>query len=184
MPSRGMGLVCQKSMPEVSYATPQDAKRSLGQAAYLIGAAKSLGSLKPRHVHVEYDGGELDGEFLYGGLSNSYSVGGTVALPRDIVDLGDGLHELILVRKLPSAASVLPLAAQVVVAHDFSNENIIILQTGHAKFTFDEPETWSFDGEDGGAHLELTLETCPPSNRDHMLIELYAKTATQKAAVF
>lgn len=32
---------------EVSYATPQDAKRSLGQAAYLIGAAKSLGSLKP-----------------------------------------------------------------------------------------------------------------------------------------
>lgn len=146
---------------EVSYATPQDAKRSLGQAAYLIGAAKSLGSLRPRHVHVEYDGGELDGEFLYGGLSNSYSVGGTVALPRDIVDLGDGLHELILVRKLPSAASVLPLAAQVVVAHDFSNENIIILQTGHAKFTFDEPETWSFDGEDGGAHLELTLETCP-----------------------
>ena len=56
---------------EVSYATPQDAKRSLGQAAYLIGAAKSLRSLKPRHVHVEYDGGELDGEFLYGGLSNS-----------------------------------------------------------------------------------------------------------------
>ena len=27
---------------EVSYATPQDAKRSLGQAAYLIGAAKCL----------------------------------------------------------------------------------------------------------------------------------------------
>ena len=112
-------------------------------------------------MHVEYDGGELDGEFLYGGLSNSYSVGGTVALPRDMIDLGDGLHELILVRRLPSAASILPLAAQVVVAHDFSNENIIIVQTRRAKFTFDEPETWSFDGEDGGAHLELSFENCP-----------------------
>ena len=78
-----------------------------------------------------------------------------------MIDLGDGLHELILVRRLPSAASILPLAAQVVVAHDFSNENIIIVQTRRAKFTFDEPETWSFDGEDGGAHLELSLENCP-----------------------
>ena len=146
---------------EVSYATPQDAKQKLGQAAYLIGAAKSLKSLKSRHVRVVYDDGEIDGEFLYGGMSNSYSVGGTVELPRDMIDLGDGKHELILVRKLPSAAAVLPLAAKVVINHDFSSESIIILQTRKAKFIFDEPETWSFDGEDGGAQLEICFENCP-----------------------
>ena len=145
---------------EVSYGTPQEFKRQLGEAAYLIGAAKSLSKLKSRHVRVEYDGGELDGEFLYGGVSNAYSVGGIVDLPRDEIDLGDGLHELILVKKLPSAAAVAALAAKVL-SHDYSSEYIVLLHTKKARFIFDEPETWSFDGEDGGAHSDITFENCP-----------------------
>lgn len=145
---------------EVSYGTPQEFKKQLGEAAYLIGAAKSLSKLKSRHVRVEYDGGELEGEFLYGGVSNAYSVGGVVDLPRDEIDLGDGLHELILVKKLPSAAALASLAAKVL-SHDFSSEYIVILHTKRARFIFDEPETWSFDGEDGGAHSDISFENCP-----------------------
>lgn len=145
---------------EVSYGTPQEFKKQLGEAAYLIGAAKSLSKLKSRHVRVEHDGGELEGEFLYGGVSNAYSVGGVVDLPRDEIDLGDGLHELIMVKKLPSAAALASLAAKVL-SHDYSSEYIVLLHTKRARFIFDEPETWSFDGEDGGAHLELSLENCP-----------------------
>lgn len=145
---------------EVSYGTPQEFKKQLGEAAYLIGAAKSLSKLKSRHVRVEYDGGELEGEFLYGGVSNAYSVGGVVDLPRDEIDLGDGLHELILVKKLPSAAALASLAAKVL-SHDFSSEYIVILHTKKARFIFDEPETWSFDGEDGGAHIDISFENCP-----------------------
>lgn len=145
---------------EVSYGTPQEFKKQLGEAAYLIGAAKSLSKLKSRHVRVEYDGGELEGEFLYGSVSNAYSVGGVVDLPRDEIDLGDGLHELILVKKLPSAAALASLAAKVL-SHDFSSEYIVILHTKRARFIFDEPETWSFDGEDGGAHSDISFENCP-----------------------
>ena len=145
---------------EVSYGTPQEFKKQLGEAAYLIGAAKSLSKLKSRHVRVEYDGGELEGEFLYGGVSNAYSVGGVVDLPRDEIDLGDGLHELILVKKLPSAAALASLAAKEL-SHDFSSEYIVILHTKRARFIFDEPETWSFDGEDGGAHSDISFENCP-----------------------
>ena len=145
---------------EVSYGTPQEFKKQLGEAAYLIGAAKSLSKLKSHHVRVEYDGGELEGEFLYGGVSNAYSVGGVVDLPRDEIDLGDGLHELILVKKLPSAAALASLAAKVL-SHDFSSEYIVILHTKKARFIFDEPETWSFDGEDGGAHSDISFENCP-----------------------
>ena len=145
---------------EVSYGTPQEFKKQLGEAAYLIGAAKSLSKLKSRHVRVEHDGGELEGEFLYGGVSNAYSVGGVVDLPRDEIDLGDGLHELILVKKLPSAAALASLAAKVL-SHDFSSEYIVILHTKRARFIFDEPETWSFDGEDGGAHSDISFENCP-----------------------
>ena len=145
---------------EVSYGTPQEFKKQLGEAAYLIGAAKSLSKLKSRHVRVEHDGGELEGEFLYGCVSNAYSVVGVVDLPRDEIDLGDGLHELIMVKKLPSAAALASLAAKVL-NHDYSSEYIVLLHTKRARFIFDEPETWSFDGEDGGAHSDISFENCP-----------------------
>lgn len=145
---------------EVSYGTPQEFKRALGEAAYLIGAAASLTKLKSRHVRVEHDGGEIEGEFLYGGVSNAYSVGGVIDLPRDEIDLADGLHELILVRKLPSAAALASLAAKVL-SHDYSSPYIVLLHTKRARFVFDEPETWSFDGEDGGAYSEISFENCP-----------------------
>lgn len=144
---------------EVSYATPQEAKRQLGEAAYLLGAVKSLPGLKSRHVRVEFDSGVHEGEFLYGSMSNSYSVAGLVDLPRDEIDLGDGLHELVLVKKLPSAAALATLAAKVL-SHDLSSEYIIIEHTRRASFTFDEPETWTFDGENGGAHERIEFENC------------------------
>ena len=145
---------------EVSYATPQEIKKQLGEAAYLLGAMKSLSTLKSRRVTVEYDDGVLDGEFLYGSMSNSYSVAGFIDLPRSEIDLGDGLHELVLVKKLPNAAALAALAAKVL-SHDLNSEYIIIKHTRRASFAFDEPETWTFDGENGGAHSRLCFENCP-----------------------
>lgn len=144
----------------VSYQTSQDAKRQFGEAAYLMGAVKSLPKLKSSRVLIEYDNGTIDGEFLYGSMSNSYSVAGIIDLPKDEIDLGDGLHELVLVKKLPNAAALAALAAQVL-NHDLSSEYIITKHTKHACFIFDKPETWTFDGEDGGEHIKIEFENCP-----------------------
>jgi len=141
----------------VSYATPQDKKRKFGQAAYLTAAAKSVKDLKSRHVRIEYDGGVFDEDFMYGSVSNTYSIGGTVDLPKEEVELGDGLHELVLIKKLPSIATVFPLAAQVL-SHDYSSPYIEILHTRKARFIFDEPEPWAFDGEYGGDHIDFAVE--------------------------
>ena len=39
----------------------------------------------------------------------------------------------------------------------------IISHTGtkKARFIFDEPESWTFDGENGGAHSDISFENCP-----------------------
>lgn len=145
---------------EVSYATPQEAKKQLGEAAYLLGAVKSLSTLKSRRVTVEYDDGVIDGEFLYGSMSNSYSVAGFIDLPRKEIGLGDGLHELVLVKKLPNAAAFAALVTKVL-SHDLSSEYIIIKHARRARFVFDEPESWTFDGENGGAHSQICFENCP-----------------------
>ena len=145
---------------EVSYGTPQDIKKKLGEAAYLIGAVKAVKSLKTRHVKVEYDDGEFDGEFLYGGVSNSYSVGGIVDLPRELVNLSDGEHELILIKKLPGLGALLKLAAQVLIKHDLSSDYIVIRHTKKAKFIFDEPTVFSLDGEESQPYMEFESENC------------------------
>lgn len=142
---------------EVSYGTPQEAKQRFGEAAYLVGAAKSLSQLKSRHVIVEHDGGVIDGEYLYGSVSNSRSVAGLVDLPNGLVDLADGVHELILVKQPPSAAKLAALAAQVL-SKNLDSEYISILHTKKARFIFDEPTSWTFDGEDGGEHTLIAFE--------------------------
>ena len=149
---------------EVSYGTPQDIKRRLGQAAYVIGAAKSLRSLRSRRVRVEYDGGSFEGDYLYGSVSNSYSVAGMIDLPKDKVSLGDGEHELIMLRKPKNAAALAHLAARVLQG-DLESEYIEILHTKHAVFEFDAPEAFTFDGEDGGAHERIEFSNCPQAVR-------------------
>ncbi|MBR5382111.1 MAG: YegS/Rv2252/BmrU family lipid kinase, partial [Oscillospiraceae bacterium] len=83
---------------EVSYATPQDMKKTFGHLAYVLEGAASVPSIKPYHVRIEHDGGETEGDFLYGGVTNSLSLGGLVKLAPDAVDLSDGEFELLLVR--------------------------------------------------------------------------------------
>lgn len=149
---------------EVSYGTPQKFKRRFGEAAYLVGAAKSLRSLKSRRVRIEYDGGIIEDDFLYGSVSNSYSVAGLVDLPKDRVDLGDGEHELILLRRPKHMAQLAPLAAKVL-RGNFDSEYISILHTKNAVFTFDSPESFTFDGENGGSFERIEFSTCPRAIR-------------------
>lgn len=149
---------------EVSYGTPQKLKRKLGEAAYLIGAVKSLRSLKSRRVRIEYDGGTIEGDFLYGSVSNSYSVAGLVDLPRDMIDLGDGAHELILLSRPRHMAQLAPLAAKVL-RGNFDSEYIKILRTQSAVFSFESPEGFTFDGENGGSFERIEFSTCPQAVR-------------------
>lgn len=142
---------------EVSYATPQELKQEWGELAYLAGAAKSLTALGVRRVRVEYDDGVREGEYLYGSVSNSFSVAGLVELPHDRVCLNDGLHELILLRKPENAAKFAVLAAKVL-NKDLDSEYIEILHTKKARFILDEPVGWALDGEDGGKHSVLDTE--------------------------
>ena len=82
---------------EVSYATPQNEKAALGYLAYLLHAAGALTKLESIHTRVDYEGGTIEGDILYGGISNSTRVGGAVKLKKGIVSLSDGVFEVLLV---------------------------------------------------------------------------------------
>ena len=48
----------------------------LGHQAYIIEGVKSLTSLKPQYVKVKSDNYMLEGNFIYGMVSNTESVAG------------------------------------------------------------------------------------------------------------
>lgn len=145
---------------EVSYATPQNQKKMLGHLAYVLQGAVQLGKIEPYRTRVEYDGGVYQGELLYGSMSNSTSVAGLIRLPEEMVCLGDGMSELVLVKN-PEQISALGEMLDSVLSQRYDSENLIILHTTKARFTFDRPVAWSRDGEEGGEYRQIELRNIP-----------------------
>ena len=147
---------------EVSYATPQDQKKMLGHLAYVLQGMQQLPMIAPIPVRVEYDGGVFQGKVLYGSVSNSTSVAGIVRLPETMVSLGDGVSELVLVRDPGNVASFAELVSSVL-SERFDSENLLILHTRKARFSFDRPVAWSRDGEAGGEYSDIEIRNihCP-----------------------
>lgn len=141
---------------EVSYQTPQAQKKVLGHLAYVLQGAASLPNIEPIHARVEFDDGVIESDFLYGGLSNSTSVAGLVKLPEELVCLGDGISELVLVKDPGSIEGITDIL-NAVIMRTFSSDKLVILHTKKAKFTFDKPVAWTCDGEAGGEYTEIEL---------------------------
>jgi diacylglycerol kinase family enzyme len=145
---------------EVSYATPQDQKKVLGHLAYVLQGMQTLGRIESIHTRVDYDGGSFEGDLLYGSLSNSTSVAGIVRLPEEMVSLGDGVSELVLVKDPGSVAAFAELVNSVL-SERFDSDKLLILHTRKARFTFDKPVAWTRDGEAGGEVTDITLCNYP-----------------------
>ena len=83
-----------------SYATSQSVKNALGHLAYVLGGIKELPSIRSRHVRFLLDHETvLEDDYIFGAISNSTSVAGILTLSPEIVDMNDGVFELLLVRK-------------------------------------------------------------------------------------
>ena len=141
---------------EVSYATPQSQKKVLGHLAYVLQGALALPKIESYKTRVEYDGGVIEGDFLYGSVSNSTSVAGLVHLRDDLVCLGDGYSELVLVKNPGSLAEFRNIVDSVLY-QKYDSDDLLILQTKSAKFSFEKPVAWTRDGEAGGEYQEIEL---------------------------
>ena len=148
----------------VSYNTPQEQKRALGHLAYVLQGMQELGRIESIHTRVRYDGGEFEGDLIYGSMSNSTSVARVIRLPETMVALGDGISELVLVRDPGSVAAFAELVNSVL-SERFDSDKLLILQTRTASFHFDRPVPWTRDGEAGGEFTDIALRNCPRAVR-------------------
>ena len=129
-----------------SYSAPQEIKNVLGQAAYVFEGVKSLGNIKPIHLKFTCDDREIEGDFLFGAISNSMSVGGIVKFDDSVVKLNDGLFEVLLIKNPDNVLKLQPLVDGIL-KKDLNREGMEFFHTNKITITGGEDVSWTLDGE-------------------------------------
>jgi len=128
----------------VAYSVDQNLKNTYGYLAYLVEGIKDLGSIQPHGMTVIADGREISGRYVFGAVSNSTRVAGI--LRYDMVDLNDGLFELLLVKEIKNAHDVNQIITGAANS-DFSADVFEYVKASEFKFIMDDPIPWTLDGE-------------------------------------
>lgn len=129
-----------------SYSAPQDIKNVLGQAAYFFEGIKSLTNIKPFHLKFTHENGVTEGDFLFGAISNSLSVGGIVKYDKTAVELNDGEFEVLLIRKPDNILKLQPLIDGIL-KRDFNREGMDFFRTKNLTIEAMQEVSWTLDGE-------------------------------------
>ena len=141
---------------EVSYSTPQQFKNALGRAAYILEGIKHLAEIKGYQLTVEHDGQTICGEFIFGMVSNSISVGGFKMNTKANVSMDDGLLEVLLV-KMPRNPMELQGAIAALLLNDFNNPCLHAFHTSTLRISATEEISWTLDGEFGGELQDVQI---------------------------
>lgn len=158
---------------EVSYLTPQEKKNVLGHQAYMLEGMKSLASIKSYEMRIECDerpagiplcpesGGKkeemtLEGEFIFGMITNTMSVGGFKGLVTQDVALDDGEFEVLLIRT-PKTPLDLTNIINYMFLKEEPNEYVHKFRTRSLRILSEEPIDWVLDGEFGGTRREVNI---------------------------
>jgi len=149
-----------------SYSAPQDLKNTLGHFAYVLQGIKDLSSIKPTHCIVKAKGKTFEDDFIFASVSNTKSVAGIVKLKDNIVDLQDGLFEVILVR---NPKDIIELNEILIGAtnSDFSSKMFEFFKTDIIDFSFTKSVPWSLDGEKAKGEKEIEIKNL------HGVISIY-----------
>ena len=142
---------------EVSYQTPQQSKNVFGRTAYVLEGLKRLTSLKSYQASIEYDSGTCQGDYLFGMISNSSSVGGLKLLDDAQISMNDGMFEVILIQK-PDSLTEMQQVINAVLLHDYSSPLITAFRTSNLTVSCENETPWTLDGEFGGAPEKVEIE--------------------------
>jgi len=141
---------------EVTYATPQNIKNTIGHSAYILEAIKSLPTIKNYHMKVTWEEGQLENDFIYGMVTNSMSVGGFKGITGHHIILDDGYYEVTLI-KAPENPIELNDIVRAMLDRRMDSDNIITFRSKHVEFDSTTPVPWTRDGEYGGTHTNAVV---------------------------
>lgn len=147
---------------DVSYGTNQYFKNVFGHAAYVIkGIAAAPKSLSDKsHMKIETDDETIEGDFVFGAIGNTFTVGGFRLNEMKRENLHDGYFELILI-PAPKSKSELPRIAASILRDKVDSPYVIFRRIKRARITAEQNTAWTIDGEEGGNITQADFEVAP-----------------------
>lgn len=141
---------------DVSYETKQSMKNVLGHLAYVLEGTKRIFNIPSYHIRVTHDEEVLEGEFVFGMVTNSRSVGGFKGIIGKDVVFDDGEFEVTLI-KTPQNPIELNEIIAALVLKQIDSKHMYSFRSGHICFESVEEIPWTLDGEFGGGHDEVVI---------------------------
>ena len=145
---------------ESSYAAPHSAKNYLGHLAYILEGIKDLPRIRPYYARVTVNNRTFEDEYIFGGVTNTLSMGGILKLDRLDVSLSDGVFEIILVKNPVNAVEVQKIVSSLT-RQQFDTDLIEIFRADRAVFEMDEPLVWTLDGERAPGDRRMVIDIIP-----------------------
>ena len=132
---------------DVAYSTSQNAKNMFGFLAYLAKGFDTLKKIRPIKAVFEINGETIEDDFILCTVSNSRIIAGIVKLKPEMVEMNDGMFEIILIR-YPQNALELTKIVNAITSGEMSCEYIRMFRASelHVRFP-DESVSWTLDGE-------------------------------------
>ena len=130
----------------VAYETNQDIKNIFGRLAYIFEGMRDLADLKTNHLRIETNDGIYEDDYIFTAICNANRIGGMLKLDQSIVDLSDGLFELLTI-KMPKTLIELKDIIKALQTKDYSCDLVEFHSISEAKIYSDKNTSWTLDGE-------------------------------------
>ena len=134
----------------VPYVTKQNLKKVFGKLAYFIVGIRYLAKIKSYNLKLEVDGKITEGDFIYGSISNSKSIGGFKWFRKREINIGDGKYEVILIKKPKHKIGIVNVAVNILFKRYNNEKHFLYMQGSNIKITPKTHLKWTLDGEYGG----------------------------------
>ena len=133
-------------------------KNVLGHLAYLLEGTKRIFNVPTYWLKIYANGQTLEGEYIYGMITNARSVGGFKHIIGPGVEMNDGLFEVTLIRKPRNPLELNEIITSLLNAVD-QTDLIDNFKTDCIKIESELGIAWTLDGEFGGVHEVVQIET-------------------------
>lgn len=145
---------------DVSYTTKQGMKNVLGHMAYILEGMKRLTSVKSYYLKVTSEEMCFEGDFLFGMVTNSRSVGGFKSIVGKNVVFDDGIYEVTFIQRPRNAIELQEILAALAISQ-IDTKYMYSFRSSRIVVESEEPVPWALDGEYGGEYERAVISNNP-----------------------
>ena len=151
-------IVAFGAFTNVAYETSQQVKNMFGHISYVLNGLSQLNTIRSKKMRIEYDNNVVEGDYIYGMVTNSASVAGLLSMNDFFLD--DGVFEVTLIKKPANIVQLQQIVHSLLnISEEIDKDYIKFFRTNKITFTSlgGEEITWTRDGEYGGHSVENVI---------------------------